>query len=253
MKETTLTGESKDILKNEQRKRRLEHTSDMILKAIHDLDERFKNDPEVMRRCLESSRSPELKSKVAQYINNKINGGDKIASLVKALSNYGASARLYFNYETEGAVISADLSSVTADTLSPYKYSKIGNNIDGIESIGANLTLESETILNVVGNVPPVVEQVVEEDNSVVIEETKVETLIESPKQEEMVSQPEQNQVEVSNIPAQYLDVMHAFVVMNGAGETTILNYGALSYAYNKITNSNSVESIINLSKCLYL
>ncbi|ADC45900.1 adhesin-like protein [Methanobrevibacter ruminantium M1] len=32
--------------------------------------ERFKNDPEVMRRCLESSRSPELKSKVAQYINN---------------------------------------------------------------------------------------------------------------------------------------------------------------------------------------
>lgn len=45
--------ESKDILKNEQRKRRLEHTSDMILKAIHDLDERFKNDPEEQLRNAE--------------------------------------------------------------------------------------------------------------------------------------------------------------------------------------------------------
>ena len=57
--------------------------------------------------------------------------------------------------------------------------------------------------------------------------------------------------IEVKNIPAQSLDVMHSFTISNGT-DTYTLNCSTLSYSYMALS-ANIDENVQNLAKALYL
>jgi len=179
---------------------------------------------------------------VSDYIASKKTKTTPIGELTRTMSDFGAAARLYFNYEVDGSVIEADLSGITADDLLDYKMELTPQGAEGIKIYGASLMLESETGINIkfsgTDDTFDINNYTFTVDGSEVTPTAAVDG---------------KYQINIRNIAAKDLDKMYTVTVTDRAGNSQSIRYGALSYAYSKLNSSSSGESIRNLSKCLYL
>ena len=73
-------------------------------------------------------------------------------SLIEAMVNYGAYSQIYFNHNTDALAndgrTNTDVSAVKADTINMPYDSSTENLPEGVTFAGANLVLESETVMN---------------------------------------------------------------------------------------------------------
>ncbi len=87
---------------------------------------------------------------ITQVKNNTFLYDSKLVTLVKAIETYGNYAQKYFGYKISTIDENAltDVSAVTADTLSSYKFSCNYNNLpEDLKFTGYSLLLKSETAL----------------------------------------------------------------------------------------------------------
>ena len=179
---------------------------------------------------------------VSDYIAAKKGSTEEIGGLVRTMSDLGAAARIYFDYETEGAAIEADLSEVTAEDLQDYKMELTPAAAEGIKIYSASLDLESETSINV--KFATTGDSFNSEDYTFTVDGEAVTPT---------VGLDGRYQIRIENITAKLLDDMFTITVSDKNGNAQAVRYGALSYAYSKLNSSKSGEKIKNLSKCLYL
>ena len=179
---------------------------------------------------------------VSDYIASKKTKTTAIGELTRTMSDFGAAARLYFNYEAEGSVIEADLSGITADDLLDYKMELTPQAAEGIKIYGASLMLESETGINI---------KFSGTDDTFDI--NNYTFTVDGSEVAPTAAADGRYQINIGNIAAKDLDKMYTVTVTDSAGNSQSIRYGALSYAYSKLNSSSSGESIRNLSKCLYL
>ncbi len=172
------------------------------------------------------------------YINSKKSSSDtKLASLCKALSDFGNASRIMFNYNATGAKIEQSLSGVTAATLKPYELVRDAECVDGIKISAASLIIESETTINIkFKTTRSSISGYTFTCDGKVVTPTKIAE--------------GEYQVQVTNISAADLDKAHTFSVSDGKN-TQKITYSALSYAYSKISSTDTKLS--NLVKTLYL
>jgi hypothetical protein len=174
------------------------------------------------------------------YIKNKENGSDlKLAALVKAMNNYGKYAQKYFNY---GELDSEpDAVSLNAGDLSDYESQKSGST-EGLTLKSATLEFESGTSINVYytlasgHNIS---------EYTFKINGNAVTPVYNSSKQAYGVT--------VASVASNELQNMYEFAaVRRGTAETLTLRYGAYSFAYSKLSNSSTAETLQNLMKAMY-
>lgn len=178
---------------------------------------------------------------VAQYLNGAKNISDeKLASLASAMETYGINAQKYFGYgDYQTLVPSVDVSSVTVETLEPYKYSKNDTLPAGLTSNGCSLVLNTTTSIRVYFTV----------DSG---HEITDYTFMVDNKTAEPVQKDNMYYVVVPNIAAKDLDVFHTVTASDG-NTTYSISYCALSYCRSKLSNTSTSESLQNLVKSLYL
>ncbi|MBQ7171461.1 MAG: DUF4185 domain-containing protein [Clostridia bacterium] len=75
--------------------------------------------------------------------------GTQMKNLAAALADYGAAADRLFGYSQTPPAIGEDLSSITADTLSAYRFKESGVMPEGFALTGATLLLQNETTLRI--------------------------------------------------------------------------------------------------------
>ena len=179
---------------------------------------------------------------VSDYIASKKTKTTAIGELVRTMSDFGAAARLYFDYEADGSVIEADLSGITADDLLEYKMELTSQAAEGIKIYGASLMLESETGINI--KFAGTSDTFDINDYTFTVDGAEVTPT---------AAADGRYQISIGNIAAKDLDRLYTVTVTDSAGNSQSIRYGALSYVYSKLNSSSSGESIRNLSKCLYL
>ncbi len=174
---------------------------------------------------------------VAGYLNDYIaTDDDTFEALAQATLNYGAYAAQYFRGSTDADL--ADVSAVTIDDVAPYKHN-IEIAEEGIDFVGAALTLESKTSVKLYFKV--------DEDNLYDI--TDFAFTVNGNKAE-----PERNgdyyYITVPKLTAGELAKAQTFTVK---GEE--YSYSPFSYVYAALADSDAEKEadLINLVKALYL
>jgi hypothetical protein len=176
---------------------------------------------------------------VVTYCNFMIQyGGDAaLASLMKAMLNYGAAAQLLFNHNT-GNLANAGLSEadkVLADVDASGYAASISGSEAGISVASASLMLETETSIRIYFRLT----------GSKTIDEF---TFLVDGKEVTPVEKNGQYYVEITDIAAQDLDAEHAIAV----GGIRI-RYSGLSYV-NTVMQNQSIagEVLVNTAKALF-
>ena len=175
---------------------------------------------------------------VAGYLNDYLADSTKteLDALAQATLTYGAYADKFFNGSTDAAL--ADVSTVTIDDVAQYKHN-INVAEEGIEFIGAALTLESKTSVKLYFKV--------DEDNLYDI--TDFAFTVNGNKAE-----PERNgdyyYITVPKLPAGELAKAQTFTVNDAE-----FSYSPFSYVYAALADSDAEKEadLINLVKALYL
>ena len=160
---------------------------------------------------------------------------EKLLDLVKAMLNYGASAQMYFKYNTadlaNSSLSEADKALADVDA-SAYASSVVGAE-EGIEVAGASLLLDSETTVRVYFKLTG--------DKTIDQYTFTVDGQEVTP-----VANGGKYYVEVRGIGAHRLDEFHTFTV----GGMTV-NYCALSYV-NVVLDKATDQTLIDCVKALY-
>lgn len=174
---------------------------------------------------------------VQTYIGKSLanpKSSDALKALMNAMSDYGRTAQLYFNYNTgKLAPLSCDLDTVTADLLADFEI-----NITGTlnANVAASLDLDSEVKIKVGFVMPKKDTYTFSVDGKQVAElSTKTYT------------------VEIPNIVAKDLDRTYTIEVKNSAGDVKTVKYSALSYAYTTLSKDDSSDTLQDLVKAMYL
>ncbi len=161
----------------------------------------------------------------------------KLKKLIEAMRVYGDCAQVNFNYRV-GEATSTNIPEV--DTTKLKQATQEGEDLPGLEIESCTLVLESETTVRYVLNVTG--------DNSVIDRYTyELDGRTVTPKYVD-----NEWRIEATNIYAQDLDEVHRLKVSKDEDHKVTYIYGPESYWYNKLTDSNSTESLQNLCKAMY-
>ena len=158
---------------------------------------------------------------IARYVNKV---SDSTKALAQKLASFGAYAQAYFGYTPvtpdaayASAIAGADVSAVTADTLSDFATTRSGA-VTGVTVSGVSLTLESLTTLNVSFTGKAITSCAVTINGSPVTPVKSGSAYV----------------VRISNIAGKDLDKTYTVVIRNGS-EALTLTACALSYARNTL------------------
>ena len=174
---------------------------------------------------------------IATYCNWVIANIDdaETVNLMKAMLNYGASAQVLFNHNTDNLANAtlAEADKVLADVdASAFAHVKTGEE-EGIEIHSVSLLLDSETVLRVYYQLT----------GDKTIDEY---TFYLDGEEVTPIQKGDRYYIEIRNIGAHKLDDVHEFTV-GGLSMT----YSVLSYV-NTVLNVSADEAVINMAKALY-
>lgn len=180
---------------------------------------------------------------VAGYLNDYIaSDNNTLDALAQATLTYGAYADKFFNGSTDAEL--ADVSAVTIDDVAQYKHN-INVAEEGIEFIGAALTLESKTSIKLYFKV--------DEDNLYDISEYAFTV---NGKEAQPTMNGDYYYITVPTLPAGELANAQTFTVKYTTTDTmSEYSYSPFSYVYAALADSDAEKEadLINLVKALYL
>ena len=166
--------------------------------------------------------------------------------LVKAMLNYGSYSQTYFSHNTD-ALANADItdtavSAVTAEIVSKPYDSSTAILPSGITLEGANLALESETVLNLYFSNTTGKELTFTTSGNVTLDQKQDSTY---------------TKVTITGIAAQYLD-NDVTVNVTVAGDDTAysVQYSPMNYCYNTLsrdTTATRTEALKDVMRAFYL
>ena len=160
------------------------------------------------------------------------NTGDKTTkALAKAIQNYGAYAQKLMKYKTGNASVTDNLSDISASNLKAYAKNVSGK-VTGAKYIGASLSLQADTVLNVYFNFSK------DSSNYTVKLNGKKVDLVD-------------DGVVISGIKASELDKVNTITVSDGSSTMTV-KVSALTWAYDVVSNSASDTNSLNMAKMAY-
>jgi len=167
-------------------------------------------------------------------------------ALVESMVNYGAYSQIYFNHNADALVnadiTNTDVSGVTAETVNKPYNSSVNNLPEGVSLSGANLALESETVLNLFFSNTTGKELSFTTNNNVTLTQTK---------------SGDYTKVTITNIAAQHLDedVIVNVSVADDNGNYSV-KYSPMNYCYNvlsKETTATRTDELKNVMRAFYL
>lgn len=174
----------------------------------------------------------------AEYILDKgnsssVNEYTYAVPLVKSMLNYGATAQIYFDYNTENLANDSVYMSeadkvVTEYDMSDYAYTLTGEQ-EGVSFYGGVLSLESETAVKVYFRI---------DDTSV------LDNITVGGEKVTAVENGSYYEIKISDIPAHHLGATYEIKV----GEVTLV-YGPYNYAYSALNTDN--EELKNVVKAM--
>lgn len=168
-----------------------------------------------------------------------VSGSEKIKPLIKALDAYGKYAQLYFNYKTEQVSDLADVSAVTAETVSTYA-AKMTGGVEGLTYSGATMQLQSDNGIRLHFTLA---------DGKSINDCTFT---IDGKTAAPVLRSGSTYYVSINNIAAKDLNVEHTITASIGS-ETLQLRYSAMSYVYTALSSDTVKPELKNLCRALYI
>jgi hypothetical protein len=174
------------------------------------------------------------------YIKNKETSSDtKFAELVKAMNNYGKYAQLYFEYgelDSEPEAVALE-----AEVLEDYAAERSGST-EGLKLKSATLEFESGTSIKVYYTLA---ESHNISEYTFTVNGKEASAKYNSEKKAYCVT--------VASVASDELQNIYEFkAVRKGTAEEQTLRYGAYSYAYSKLSNAGTAETLKNLMRAMY-
>ena len=166
--------------------------------------------------------------------------------LVKAMLNYGSYSQTYFSHNTDAPanadITDTDVSTITAETVSKPYDSSTAILPSGITLEGANLALESETVLNLYFSNTTGKELTFTTSGNVTLDQKQDGTY---------------TKVTITGIAAQYLDNdVTVNVIVAGDDTAYSVQYSPMNYCYNTLsrdTTTTRTEALKNVMRAFYL
>ena len=162
-------------------------------------------------------------------------------ALVESMVNYGAYSQIYFDYNTNALANAGrtdNVSTVTAEKVNKPYNSSVNNLPDGVTLEGANLELESETVLNLLFKNETSKELTFKTSDDVTLTQTMTDDGI---------------KVTITNIAAQHLDedVIVNVSVADDNGNYSV-KYSPMNYCYSVLSNDRTDE-LKNVMRAFWL
>ncbi|MBR3282252.1 MAG: BspA family leucine-rich repeat surface protein [Ruminococcus sp.] len=161
----------------------------------------------------------------------------KMVKLANATLDYGAATRLYFNYNTDGATVSSDVTSVAASIFDQYKATQSGTKPTGISGVTMTVVFEADNSFRLYYKYDPSADP-----NSY--------TYYIDGKKASLQKNATGYYLEVANIAAKNLMEVHTFTVKDSSVSYNV-NASVLTYARSLSKDSDNNKK--NLAKALYL
>lgn len=176
---------------------------------------------------------------VAKYMSGIASSStnSKMVKLANATLDYGAATRLYFNYNTDGATVSSDVTSVAASIFDQYKATQSGTKPTGISGVTMTVVFEADNSFRLYYKYDPSADP-----NSY--------TYYIDGKKASLQKNATGYYLEVANIAAKNLMEVHTFTV-KGSSVSYNVNASVLTYARSLSKDSDNNKK--NLAKALYL
>ena len=166
--------------------------------------------------------------------------------LIEAMVNYGAYSQLYFNHNTDSPanadITATNVRGVTAETVNKTYDGSTNTLPDGVTLAGANLELESETVMNLYfTNTTGKALTFTTSGNVALVQEQSGEY----------------TKVTITGIAAQYLDSdVTVNVALEGDDTAYSVKYSPMNYCYNVLareTTATRTEALKNVMRAFYL
>ena len=166
--------------------------------------------------------------------------------LIKSMVNYGAYSQLYFNHNIDSPanadITATNVSGVTAETVNKTYDGSTNTLPDGVTLAGANLELESETVMNLYfTNTTGKALTFTTSGNVALVQEQSGEY----------------TKVTITGIAAQYLDSdVTVNVALEGDDNAYSVKYSPMNYCYNVLareTTATRTEALKNVMRAFYL
>ena len=176
---------------------------------------------------------------VAKYMSGIASSStnSKMVKLANATLDYGAATRLYFNYNTDGATVSSDVTSVAASIFDQYKATQSGTKPTGISGVTMTVVFEADNSFRLYYKYDPSADP-----NSY--------TYYIDGKKASLQKNATGYYLEVANIAAKNLMEVHTFTVKDSSVSYNV-NASVLTYARSLSKDSDNNKK--NLAKALYL
>ena len=166
--------------------------------------------------------------------------------LIESMVNYGAYSQLYFNHNTDSLanedITDTDVRGVTAETVNKTYDGSTNTLPDGVTLAGANLELESETVMNLYfTNTTGKALTFTTSGNVALVQEQSGEY----------------TKVTITGIAAQYLDSdVTVNVALEGDDNAYSVKYSPMNYCYNVLareTTATRTEALKDVMRAFYL
>ncbi len=166
--------------------------------------------------------------------------------LIKSMVNYGAYSQLYFNHNIDSPanadITATNVSGVTAETVNKTYDGSTNTLPDGVTLAGANLELESETVMNLYfTNTTGKALTFTTSGNVALVQEQSGEYTT----------------VTITGIAAQYLDSdVTVNVALEGDDTAYSVKYSPMNYCYNVLareTSATRTEALKDVMRAFYL
>ena len=163
----------------------------------------------------------------------------KLATLMKAINDFGHYAQVYSKYNTENlAELKSDISGVTAETVADYEGKVLSNEESVIKYVGSSMVLSDNLSIR----------QYFKLGDGVKL---KSLTFTINGKKVTPVSKSGQVYVATKNVPIKNFDQPYTFEVKDATGAVVYSGeYSVLSYVQSALTKSTD-ENLINLTKSM--
>lgn len=195
----------------------------------------------------EETKSTEYTYTVRDYAEYIINHPDKYTegdvAFAEAMLNYGANSQLLFGTDIENLANASldekdkDVSGVTAESLSAYKVTSVGNDVLG-SFVGSNLVLDSETTLKVYFRPA---ETILSENLTFTIDGQSADA----------VKSGAYYVISIENIKAYDLDKSYMLKVTDNNGSELTFSTNAMAYCYNVLSSNEYSQELRNLVAAL--
>ena len=173
------------------------------------------------------------------YLNDNEKSEDE---LVKAMLNYGAYSQLYFGHNIANLANAGyeydDISAVTAAELGGYQYDPTTEDLpEGLSFAKVNLTLESETSLNL---------YFTDNTGADVSYTSDIGDV-------EVTNEKGFTKVAIRNIPAEELGSYATVTITVDGNSSYSVKYSPMTYCYNTLTRDGKTEDLRDCMRAFYL